>query len=662
MATTALLLGGLAAPASAAELIAGSGIPTPEPSAVSDTTVPVDAPPASPDPTPSATAEPVPVPESPAAPPPSADPEPTPSATATPEPDAPPAPAPSETAPAKAPATRAAPEAAEPRIVYEAHLQGQGWQGVKQAGEEAGTATTARLEALRMRLEGAPAGSTITYQTAVRTLGWTSVVADWATSGTTGRSLPVEATRILLRGPIAQTHDIWYRMYVTDKGWMGWVKGNGKSGTVNSNLYATSFQALLLPKGAEAPGSTTLGFAQPVIHYRAHVQRVGWQSAVANGGVAGTTGRSLRVEGLSSSVSGAPFAGSVQYTAHVQRVGWQSWYNAGTNAGTTGKSLRVEALKFRLTGDLAARFDVYYRAHVQSHGWLAWTKNGEPAGSAGRSLRVEAYQVLLRPKGVAGPATGTAYLPPPKYQTPGSFAKISWTGIPAPAGAGFTLGAGREGAKVKVLADRFGQARPTQWVDDAFMASVRSWQGSHGLPKTGVVDKRTWTSMGLSASSWTALDSYRYPLKAKATMTRSQLIEAMIATALDYRGSRYVWGGANDPGFGADCVGMVMQALYSVGLNPTPSTTVTHTTPGNTTPREIYKNPKFKHVPYSQRQRGDLIFQANNPRDPNTVRHVQMYLGNGQVMEIVHIGGVARAENITYPASMNMPTVVRPLP
>jgi uncharacterized protein YjdB len=556
----------------------------------------------------------------------------------------------------------AAKAAPAPYVSYKAHVTMQGWLESVAGPATAGTDARRQLEAVMINIHQAPAGSAITYQTAVRTKGWTPVAANAAISGTTGQGLPVEAMRIQLTGPISQTHDIWYRMRVQGLGWMGWVKGNGRAGTTHANLHADGFQAQLLPKGQAAPGATEGGFFKPELRYRAHVQNVGWQHSVTSGGVAGTTKRSLRVEGLSASITGAPFSGSMQYSAHVQNIGWQPWTAAGRNAGTTGRSLRVEAIRVRLTGELANHFDIHYRVHAQNLGWLGWAKNGADAGTGWWALRAEAFQIVLVPKGLPAPGGGRPFLTPPVYQTPGSYAKISWTGIPAPAGMGFTLTEGREGAKVKMVADKFGLARPTQWVDSAFMNAVRNWQSSHGLPANGIVDKRTWTSMGFSAASWTELDGYRYPFKAHTKMTWNELNETMIATALDYRGSRYVWGGANHPDLGADCVGMVMQALYSIGLNPLPSTTVTHTTAGNTTPREIYNNPRFKHVPYGERQRGDLIFQGNNPADPSTVRHVQLYLGNGQVMEIVHIGGVARAENMTYPASMNMPTVVRPLP
>ena len=38
----------------------------------------------------------------------------------------------------------------------------------------------------------------------------------------------------------------------------------------------------------------------------------------------------------------------VQYRAHSQNVGWMDWVSNGTLAGTTGKSLRLEALQIRL--------------------------------------------------------------------------------------------------------------------------------------------------------------------------------------------------------------------------------------------------------------------------------------------------------------------------
>ncbi|ACZ31577.1 SpoIID/LytB domain protein [Xylanimonas cellulosilytica DSM 15894] len=141
------------------------------------------------------------------------------------------------------------------------------------------------------------------------------------------------------------------------------------------------------------------------LEYRAHVQNVGWQSWVSQGSVAGTSGRSLRVEALQFRVPSGGVSGGVECSAHVQNVGWTGFVTAGNTCGTSGRSLRVEALRLRLTGELGKQFDVWYRVHVQDLGWLGWASNGAEAGTAGMSLRNEAVEVRLVPKGQAGPSS-----------------------------------------------------------------------------------------------------------------------------------------------------------------------------------------------------------------------------------------------------------------
>lgn len=142
------------------------------------------------------------------------------------------------------------------------------------------------------------------------------------------------------------------------------------------------------------------------VSYKAHVQNVGWQKAVKDGKTAGTSGKSLRVEGMTFELLDAKGkrVNGIRYKSHVQNVGWQDWAQDGAQTGTTGRSLRVEAIKIELYGEAAEQYDIYYRGHVQNYGWLGWAKNGESAGSSGRSLRVEAIQVVLRKKGEAAPS------------------------------------------------------------------------------------------------------------------------------------------------------------------------------------------------------------------------------------------------------------------
>jgi uncharacterized protein YjdB len=110
----------------------------------------------------------------------------------------------------------------------------------------------------------------------------------------------------------------------------------------------------------------------------------------------GTTGRALRLEGISVSTNVSPtLAGGITYRAHVENIGWQDWKFDGELAGTTGQGLRMEALEFSLYGDLADHYDVYYRVHVENYGWMPWAKNGEAAGTQGLGLRIEAVEIML---------------------------------------------------------------------------------------------------------------------------------------------------------------------------------------------------------------------------------------------------------------------------
>ena len=135
----------------------------------------------------------------------------------------------------------------------------------------------------------------------------------------------------------------------------------------------------------------------PSVTYVAHVQNIGWMDWVKNNAVAGTTGKSLRMEALKiklDSVNG------IMYQSHLQDIGWENKYvSDGKQSGTTGESRRLEAIKIKLSDELAKKYDVCYRAHVQNIGWMDWVKNNAVAGTTGKSLRMEALIVRIVVKG-----------------------------------------------------------------------------------------------------------------------------------------------------------------------------------------------------------------------------------------------------------------------
>lgn len=290
-------------------------------------------------------------------------------------------------------------------VNYRSHVQNDGWQGYRKNGELSGTsARSLRLEGMNINLQNNTLGGGIEYSTHIQNIGWQGFVKDNALTGTSGKSLRLEAIKIRLYGEVAEQYDVYYRVHAQELGWLGWTKNGSPSGTEGMSYRLEAIQIQLVKKGAAAPGTTAKPFINAHVNYQTHVQNIGWQAKRLNSEVAGTTGRSLRLEGIKINKIGSA-SGDVVYRTHVQNIGWQGYVKNGQMSGTSGRSLRLEAIEIKLTGDLANKYDVYYRVHAQNIGWLGWAKNGAPAGTTGYSYRLEGIQIKFVEKGGAAPGT-----------------------------------------------------------------------------------------------------------------------------------------------------------------------------------------------------------------------------------------------------------------
>ncbi len=119
--------------------------------------------------------------------------------------------------------------------------------------------------------------------------------------------------------------------------------------------------------------------------------------------------------------------------------------------------------------------------------------------------------------------------------------------------------------------------------------------------------------------------------------------QAAVAWARTQIGVMYQWGGNGNPGW--DCSGLTSAAWRAQGLNISRSS------------RSQYQT--VAKISYSQLRPGDLLFWANNPNDPSTIRHVAIYSGNGKMVEAV-IPGVAVRETAVRWDSDLMPYAGRP--
>ncbi|MDK2937125.1 MAG: hypothetical protein PWP62_2133 [Eubacteriaceae bacterium] len=153
--------------------------------------------------------------------------------------------------------------------------------------------------------------------------------------------------------------------------------------------------------------------ATPGCCYQTHVQNVGWQGFKSNGDMSGTSGRSLRLEGIEIKLDNQGYDLGVSYQTHIQNIGWEAntnrgWKSNGTMSGTEGLSYRLEAIQIKLTGTDASKFDVYYQVHAENFGWLGWAKNGESSGTAGYGYRLEGIRIQVVPAGQGAPTATTA--------------------------------------------------------------------------------------------------------------------------------------------------------------------------------------------------------------------------------------------------------------
>lgn len=311
-----------------------------------------------------------------------------------------------------------------PILEYRVHVQNVGWQEWKKSGEMSGTTgKSLRIEALQIRLVDKNGelieNLHIEYRAHVQNIGWQPWCSDGQMAGTTGKSLRVEALQIRLSSEEETGYVVRYRTHVSNRGWQGFSGDEGFSGTTGMAQKLEAIEIWLKHRNdiisedtISQEKSFVRGYNASELSCAAHIQNLGDVKNVSLGDVLGTTGRSLRVEGMTINMaptSETVCGGDIEYSSHIQNIGWTDYVSSGSYSGTKGRALRMEAIKIRLTGELAQYYNVFYRVHAQSYGWLGWAMNGQAAGTAGCSYRLEAVQIKLVPKGSAAPGANSNY-------------------------------------------------------------------------------------------------------------------------------------------------------------------------------------------------------------------------------------------------------------
>lgn len=148
-----------------------------------------------------------------------------------------------------------------PDVRYTSHVQKIGWQSTVKNGATSGTTgKSLRIEALKVSLGSSKLSGSIETRAHVQGIGWQDYVKAGAISGTSGQSKRVEAIQVRLTGEIAKYYDVYYRVHAQQFGWLGWGKNGTSAGTQGYSYRVESLQIRLVHKGQAAPGSTSNSF------------------------------------------------------------------------------------------------------------------------------------------------------------------------------------------------------------------------------------------------------------------------------------------------------------------------------------------------------------------------------------------------------------------
>jgi cell wall-associated NlpC family hydrolase len=117
-----------------------------------------------------------------------------------------------------------------------------------------------------------------------------------------------------------------------------------------------------------------------------------------------------------------------------------------------------------------------------------------------------------------------------------------------------------------------------------------------------------------------------------------------IQFALGELGKPYLWGATGPNTY--DCSGLMLRAFQAAGID-LPRVSREQFTAGG-------------HLPVRQAQPGDLLFYATDPRDPATIHHVALYMGDNQMVEAPYTGEAVRVRPVPWNYTDLVPLATRP--
>lgn len=135
------------------------------------------------------------------------------------------------------------------------------WTNSVQSGAELSTIDGKGINGLQISVVGG-SQKDIYYTTHIRDVGWVRGVEGGNISGT-GDSRTVEAVKIKTTNSLAKTHNVYYRTYVSGKGWTGWAKNFSACGSAGLAKPITKLEIRLLKKDDNSAPKTGNSLFKP---------------------------------------------------------------------------------------------------------------------------------------------------------------------------------------------------------------------------------------------------------------------------------------------------------------------------------------------------------------------------------------------------------------
>lgn len=285
-----------------------------------------------------------------------------------------------------------------PELHYNVYQNDSGWLNHAAEQSPSGSLTNTKgIRAFSMDLN--PGGfrlSKVQYRGFYEGTGWTDWKSDNEVSGYPQKSKKMKSIQIRVlndKGDISGDYEIYYRVYVNGKGWLGWAKNGAEAGDYTSGSYIQSVSAVLVPGltyNVFGPGD----FGSKVLDSPTVSSMIGKGSRLLKIGVCFSDSRlnpKNRIRTTVYTEDGISNSGLSQTTT--------SSYKSDFNlvGGKEAKYLIGYSMEPENSA-LKAKFDLEHVACAEGKDEEKWKKNGEVSGGTIGNDFLEMMSIRLVPK------------------------------------------------------------------------------------------------------------------------------------------------------------------------------------------------------------------------------------------------------------------------